>query len=169
VTGTFGDSGAGLYLLEKGSKITHSYEKTLVDKHLCPSPRVDTAKRLSSTGSVTSMIDSSDGLSASLGFISAKSKAGMKIETERLPVSKELLELSFKDRKVSPLRLALSGGEDYELVFTAKPDGLDRVRKAAGDITCIGVVTGGKGVKYVSNGKAVKLGAQGYQAFIRNE
>lgn len=164
-TGCFGDSGAGLYLLEKPSKAVHSYEKKLVDKHLRPLPRLEAAQRLSATGYVTSMIDSSDGLAASLGFICEKSRAGISVDTEKISVSKELLELSFKDRKVSPLRLALAGGEDYELVFTAKPAGLERVKKAAGDITCIGVVTETKGVKYMTNGTAVKLGFKGYQAF----
>jgi thiamine-monophosphate kinase len=168
VSGLFGDSAAGLHLLEKGRNKAASYGKKLIEKHLLPVPRIEAAIKLSDTGCVTSMIDASDGLDASLKFITQKSRAGAEIDIDKIPVSKELLKLSFKDRSVNPLRLALGGGEDYELVFTARPGAIDAVKKAAKDITCIGVITKNKQLKYISNGRTVKFGKLGYQAFENN-
>jgi thiamine-monophosphate kinase len=167
VSGSFGDSAAGLYLLEKGRKNAASYTKKLIEKHLLPVPRLEAAIKLADTGCVTSMIDASDGLDASLKFITQKSRAGAEIDIDKIPVSKELLELSFKDSSVNPLRLALGGGEDYELVFTARPGAIETVKRAAKDITCIGVVTKKKELKYISNGTPVKFGKLGYQAFTK--
>jgi len=166
VSGNFGDSAAGLHLLEKGRIKADSCGKKLIQKHLLPVPRLELAKKLSETGHVTSMIDSSDGLAASLKFITEKSCVGAEIDIEKIPVSKELLELSFKDRVVNPLRLALGGGEDYELVFTANPKVINNIKRFAEDIACIGVITKKKGLNYMSNGRAVKFGTLGYQAFI---
>ena len=166
VTGVFGDSGAGLKILEKSGRPVGILENKLIRKHLLPVPRLETARRLSRTGKITSMIDSSDGLAASLKFITEKSSAGADICIETIPVSDELKMFSVKNKKIKPLELALNGGEDYELVFTVKPGGAKAVKKAVGDITCIGVVSARRGVRYLDGGRPAALNANGYQAFV---
>jgi len=167
VSGSFGDSGAGLKILEDKARGGSAFEKALVKKHLLPVPRMELAGRLSKTGKVTAMIDSSDGLAASLKFISEKSSVGADIFTDLIPISKELKKLSLTNRKLKPLWLALNGGEDYELVFTVKPGGARTVENISPDITRIGVVNGSGRVKYFSGGSAVNIEAAGYQAFHR--
>jgi thiamine-monophosphate kinase len=165
VTGCFGDSAAGLRLLESGRKTLQAFEKKLVKKHVLPFPRIDAAMKLSKTGAITSMIDSSDGLAASLKFITDKSRVGAEISTEKIPVSEELTKLSSKNRRINPLKLALGGGEDYELVFTASPEAGRIVQRTSKDITLIGAITKSSGIKYLSNGNKTKIALRGYQAF----
>ena len=167
VTGALGGSAAGLDILERKGRMAGSPEKYLINKHLLPVARIKTAELLSKTGHVTSMIDSSDGLAASLNFISDKSGVGMDIDVEKIPVSAELWKYSLMNPKINPIDLALNGGEDYELVFTAKPALVKIMKNISKDITCVGAVNGGRRVKYYSCGNPVKIDAQGYQAFVK--
>jgi thiamine-monophosphate kinase len=165
VTGTFGDSGAGLSILEKRGRVDSRLEKKLIKKHLLPEPRLKTARLLSKTGKVTSMIDSSDGLAASLRFITEKSSCGANIFTEHIPLSRELRQFSLKNKRIMPLELALNAGEDYELVFTVCPGGAKDVKNISSDITCIGVINDSRRIRYFTEDKLSNINAKGYQAF----
>ncbi len=129
VTGIFGDSGAGLNILEKHGRAAGKLEKKLINKHILPVPRLKTAGLLSRTGVVTSMIDSSDGLAASLKIITDKSSAGADVSYRKNTGFKGTKGVSLKDKSIHPLDLALDGGEDYELVFTVNPRGAKAVVK----------------------------------------
>jgi len=167
VTGTFGDSAAGLNILEKKGRASGLMEENLINKHILPIARMKTAELLAKTGYVTSMIDSSDGLAASLNFISDRSGVGIDADVQKIPISAELWKYSLINPKINPIDLALNGGEDYELVFTAKPSLLRKIKNISKDITCIGTVNNSKRVKYYSCGNPVKINAGGYQAFVR--
>ncbi len=113
VTGTLGDSALGLEMLKKGERGSPATQK-----HLDPFPRVREGIALAEARIPTAMIDVSDGLLADLGHILECSAAGARLELEKIPLS------PFFHEKCSPLSdqsfsLALAGGEDYELLFTA--------------------------------------------------
>ncbi len=117
VTGTLGDSAAGLEILKTGASKNQRY---LVSRHLRPQARIKAGRLLGKAGIATAMIDVSDGISSDILHILKASGAGAVIYEEKLPLSKELLEYAGRDRAVE---LALAGGEDYELLFTARGRG----------------------------------------------
>ncbi len=122
VTGTLGDSSAGLELLKKGKR--NGY---LIQRHLLPIPRVKEGVFLSKNRLATSMIDISDGLSTDLNHICRMSRVGAIIYEDKIPLSKELKKA---DLKKSPLHYALSGGEDYELLFTVNEKNVIKIYSA---------------------------------------
>jgi thiamine-monophosphate kinase len=119
VTGTLGDSAAGLekLLLQDGSSERSGLERA----HLTPMPRVEEGRFLAGAGPVTACIDLSDGLSTDLGHVCRLSGAGAVVNEESVPLSDEFRAEVAEDRRRS-LRLALSGGEDYQLCFTVNPE-----------------------------------------------
>ncbi|MBN1289338.1 MAG: thiamine-phosphate kinase [Actinobacteria bacterium] len=120
VTGTLGDSAGGLSVLQTPRAGPASEYPRLENAHLRPKPRVTEGRLLSAAG-VSAMEDLSDGLITDVGHICEMSRLGCIIESAYLPLSEELERLA-ESRDVDPLAWALSGGEDYELVFTASPD-----------------------------------------------
>jgi thiamine-monophosphate kinase len=114
---------------------------------------------------VKTAIDISDGLITDLNHICQESRVGARVEVDRVPISPAVKEC-FAARA---LELALSGGEDYELLFTAAADNIDRVRMAAScPITVIGEITA-EGVNETvlvdSRGKPVSLPGTGWDHF----
>lgn len=112
VTGTLGNSQAGLYMLQE--KKTGKNKNYFIQKHRCPNPRVDFAKELASIKRVT-LNDISDGIVNELYEIAHASKVNMIIKEDLMPVNKDLMQFSktFVDQWI------YFGGEDFELVGTA--------------------------------------------------
>jgi thiamine-monophosphate kinase len=164
VSGTFGDSAGGLEILKKGLR-KNKISKYLIRKHLLPEPRLALAKKIALSGAATSMIDSSDGLSASVRFISESSGTGAVIETEKIPVSKHLREFGRLHPGKDIGEMALHGGEEYELVFTVKKQQLSGVLSSIPGLTRIGWVTKGRKVIYTRHGMPVKTDKSGYEHF----
>jgi len=152
VTGTVGDAAAGLALIQQGA-----HDDFLVRRFLRPSARVDAGLALA--GRASSAIDVSDGLVGDLGKLLAASGAGAEIDIGRLPLSDAL---SARFTPSEQQRFALTGGDDYELCFTAEPGA---VAGMAG-ITPIGVVTAGSGVVCRRDGIVVDVDDKGYRHFI---
>jgi thiamine-monophosphate kinase len=103
---------------------------------------------------VTSMIDISDGLTQDLGHILKAGKVGAELSEEGLPISKPLLKYSLIN-SLSALDLALSGGEDYELLFTLAPEDVisldtESITKVDQPVTQVGVITAKKGIRLIS-------------------
>ena len=117
VTGTLGDSAAGLRLILGGQK---GAAPRLMDRHYTPTPRVEEGLALSCLPGVHAMMDISDGVGSDLRHILDESGVGARIDTGKLPISKELQALC-SETGWDPKELALSGGEDYELLFTMDP------------------------------------------------
>jgi len=139
VTGSIGDSALGLKLLNSGLE-----DPFVIDRHKNPEARAKIGEKLSATGLPTSMIDISDGLLIDLERITTEQNLGAKVYIESLPLSDSYLKL-VSDFEEDIYRLALTGGEDYELLFTV-PSGLRDELKTVEDsmglrITEIGVVT----------------------------
>ncbi len=122
VTGTLGDSAAGLALLERGpGELPPAVVEAVVRPHRVPTPRVAESALIRASGWATAMIDVSDGLVTDLGHIAAESRLGARVDVDALPVS-EAARAAAGAVGADPLTWALSGGEDYELLFTAAPD-----------------------------------------------
>ncbi len=122
ITGTLGDSSAGLELLKKGEM-----KGSFIKRHLMPDPRVKEALFIAQNRLATSMIDISDGLSTDLNHICRMSRVGAVIYEEKIPISAGLRKTRLKRL---PLHYALSGGEDYELLFTVNEKNVKKIYSA---------------------------------------
>ncbi len=147
VTGTLGDSAGGLRLLLAGDSERDSTEDSLAGRHLRPSPRVEEGLALRQVG-VRSAMDISDGLIADVGKMCAASGVGAVIDAAHVPAGEELRR-AFPDDWAD---LALTGGEDYELVFTAPGETLARAKKMLDTpVTVVGRIVDGEGVEVVGS------------------
>ncbi|NIP38985.1 MAG: thiamine-phosphate kinase [Candidatus Dadabacteria bacterium] len=117
VSGTLGDSALGLKVLERNEDF-HNGDSYLINRHKCPAPRLTLGRELASRKLASSMIDISDGLVLDLSRISTDFQLGADVNLENVPVSDQYREYvsQFCD---DCYELALSGGEDYELLFTS--------------------------------------------------
>jgi len=150
VTGNLGCSAGGLRMMHDGLRLPVDVAGHLTATHTRPSPRVLEGEALVRIG-VKAAIDVSDGLVDDLGKVCKASGVGAVVYSDRVPVDAKLRVAYPNDW----LLLALSGGEDYELLFVAKESIVQQVSRALDTpITVIGDVVG------VENGLTV-LGEQG--------
>lgn len=161
VSGTLGDAAGGLAQWH-ASETHRSLE--LRERFTRPQPRVALGQAL--RGLASACIDVSDGLLADLGHIAEGSRVGMRITAVRLPLSTALRE-SF-DAPVA-LRCAATGGDDYELAFTAPAGEAERILGLDDEscpVTCIGEVVAGEAVVLcAADGATIDLGPGGFQHF----
>jgi thiamine-monophosphate kinase len=135
VTGPLGGSAGGLEVILAGD--SNPSGQILVDRHFHPTPRIGLGNLLVSSG-VRCAMDISDGLVGDLEKIADKSKVGMTIEMSMIPIPPELIFMF----GTNAIELALSGGEDYELVFTAPKDVVEKLQQSnISDVSVIGRVT----------------------------
>jgi thiamine-monophosphate kinase len=158
VTGTLGAAAAGLALLERSpGALPPAVVEAVVRPHRLPTPRVAESRLIRASGWATAMIDVSDGLVTDLGHIATESRVGARIDVDALPVC-EATRAVAQALGRDPLRWALSGGEDYELLFTATADRAGELARAVADRTGtpvhrIGEVRPpGEGVRFVDGG-----------------
>ena len=145
VTGTLGDSAGGLRLMMAGDGDLDLEARSLARRHLLPSPRIEEGLLLRRIG-VRAAMDVSDGLIADASKMCAASGVGAVIEADRVPASVELRRAFPKDWR----DLALAGGEDYELVFTAPSETLARAQDMLETpVTVVGRIVEGEGVEVV--------------------
>jgi thiamine-monophosphate kinase len=168
VTGTLGDSAAGLVLLQHPRRLRSSAERRdaerLVQRHRRPTPRVEAGVAVARWCGDAAMMDLSDGLAVDLPRLAQASGCGFEIDLAALPLSPALKRLAPFDSRTAE-DLAVDGAEDYELVFaTAVPTDrwLGRVARAAPGrplrVTRIGRVVEGRGVRCVNRrGESVPL------------
>lgn len=161
VTGTVGDAAAGLRELMSGVR-----EGFLVSRQLDPTPRVEAGVALAQAGVVSAMIDVSDGVLQDLGHICEMSRVGARLELALLPLSAPYRAACGAD----PYGLALSGGEDYELLFCVPPGGEGEVERICSgldlQVTVIGEVTGGAGIELVApDGAPYTAARRGFDHF----
>src|SRR6185312_12152664 len=167
VSGTFGDAALGLAALRGAlASLAPEHRAFLVERYHLPRPRLALGSRLA--GIARAMIDVSDGLVADLGHICEVSQVAAVIEAERVPLSPAAREAVQRDPAL--LALSLSGGDDYELAFSAPPEkaaALAALAEAAGvPLTRIGRIERGAGVRVVdAAGGEVALAAAGFRHF----
>jgi thiamine-monophosphate kinase len=143
VTGTLGGSAGGLFVLSNG--LDAAGHPALVERHLRPQARVDAGEAIALSGG-TAMIDVSDGVALDLLRLMTASGTGCAVESDLIPVDPALEGLSHPDLP-SSVELALTGGEDYELLFTVSEERFaavkDAVEATGTTVTRLGRVTGG--------------------------
>ena len=115
VTGTLGDSAAGLISLRRRSEM-----RALERRHLRPRPQVEIGLVLAERRIPTAMLDMSDGLSRDVRNLCDASGRGAHVEAGALPISRSVRRFCARTG-LDPLTLALHGGEDYGLLFAVSP------------------------------------------------
>jgi thiamine-monophosphate kinase len=167
VSGTPGDAGAGLQLAmdaSRGAGLAESDRAVLLQRFHFPAPRIALGRAL--RGIAKACVDVSDGLAADAGKLAAASGCAVVLEVEHLPLSTALKAYA---GVAGAVQLALGGGEDYELCFTAAPDSVAQLTARAADfrcpVTCIGRLEAGTGVRVLDHGKAVEFDPHGFDHF----
>lgn len=162
VTGTLGDAALGLSLLEskklplpqgegwgEGGEEVADY---LLSRLLDPIPRTAAGRTLAESGLISAMIDISDGLVADFEHIAQLSGVGGELVLDTLPLSAAFRNVA-ASLPTFPCQLALTGGEDYELAFTAplanREKIADLMKKCGIDAAPVGIVTPLPGVRVV--------------------
>ncbi len=172
VTGDLGSAYLGLLILEREKKVFEvnpgmqpelaAYDYLLA-RQLKPEARTDIRDLLHDLGiKPSSMIDISDGLASEILHICKKSGTGCKLYEEKIPMDDNTRHLAMEFR-IIPSVAALSGGEDYELLFTVPQSAYEKIRDVK-EITIIGYITPpGEGKNMITpDGKAIPLTAQGW-------
>jgi len=150
VSGSLGGPASTLKRMFAGEKVRAKKN----ERHFFPEPRIAVAQKL--RGVATSMIDISDGLSVDLAHICEESKVGAMVNELLLPVARN-----------ASLEDALHGGEDYELLFTARENAHVPVEIAGVAVTEIGWIERGGSVRITDLKKTRALKARGWEHFVR--
>jgi thiamine-monophosphate kinase len=174
VTGTLGDSRAGLEILKKRRRLKPSaMNPYLVHRHFSPTPRIEFGRLLSRRRWATAMIDLSDGLASDLRHLCEASRVGARLEWNRFPVSPALAAYARRLNR-SAADYALRGGEDFELLFTVNRARVAEVEGAAKRmalaVTPIGtVVSKGLGITLIGKeSREIPLTVRGYEHFTHS-
>ena len=172
VTGDLGAAYLGLQVLEREKQVfevnpnsqpdltDYSY---LVERQLKPEARKDIVKLLHDLKvKPTSMIDISDGLSSEILHICDQSKVGCNLYEEKIPLDPQVIS-TCEEFDLNSTTIALSGGEDYELLFTISQDDFPKI-KGNPHLTVIGhIIDESQGANLITRaGQQVKLTAQGW-------
>lgn len=129
VTGTLGESRAGLELLRRSlTKVSLQTRRTVEARHLTPQPRLQEGLLLGRSGKVHAMLDVSDGLLSDLRHICRAGGVGAELWVSDIPISQACREVAQATEQNSQ-DWALMGGEDYELLFTLPPEAAPEVGK----------------------------------------
>ena len=172
VSGCLGEAQLGLQLLLDGQKPGRGMD-ALLRKHLYPEPRIELGRWLAEKRLATAMTDTSDGLSTDLGHLCKASRTGARVYSSRLPLAqvpgrRRSPRPNRGRRRFDPMRLALDGGEDYELLFTVPRRLAHRVPKRFRGLplTMIGEMTREKGTWLVEGKNRLRpLAAGGWNPF----
>ena len=141
VSNSIGDAFLGLDIKLKNLKKLENYHQKLLDKHFYPQPRIDLARELVNKNLSKCATDISDGLIADLSNICKASKLNAEIYLSQIPISTEAKIYLKNNPKINVLEL-LSGGDDYELIFSINPKNIKKIeaisKKLKLKLTCIG-------------------------------
>ena len=177
VSGYLGGAYLGLLLLEREKQIyleTKGVQPDLENRDyilgrlLKPEARKDVVEFFEKVSlQPTSMMDISDGLSSEILHICKQSEKGAVIYEDKIPIHDDTKEFAYK-LEIDPTACALSGGEDYELLFTIAQADYDKIKDVVG-ISVIGYITeASEGACIITKGgNKHKLTAQGWNAFSK--
>lgn len=165
VTGYLGSSIAGYETIRRKLKFKTKATNVMKKAFLRPEPRLSEGQLLLKTG-INTAIDVSDGLLTDLTHICKASRVSARLNADSIPIAPEVTN-SFGNNS---LEMALSGGEDYELLFAGEPMAIEKAKKKATcPVTIIGeILTGKPGeVTLVDKvGKPLKVNKKGWEHFV---
>jgi thiamine-monophosphate kinase len=177
LTGSIGASAAGLKLLSEDVRANENEEslaQSALRAHLRPEPRVEFGRRVGESGLAHAMIDVSDGLVQDLAHICEESDVAAIVEFDSVPVAEEISLVYSEPEKV--FELAVGGGEDFELLLTAKRDDEAKLVEAAAGcnlrLTRIGAIVPANHARQSSvvllnrNGVVNPLSIRGFDHFL---
>lgn len=174
VSGRLGQAALGLELMNARGRAAGTRESPglarLLQPHLYPKIRIELGAWLAQHRVASAMMDISDGLSTDLSRLCKASGVGARLSAGQIPCVKipDATARLLHRRQLDPLRMALHGGEDYELLFTVPRRNLKWLRAAPGfsEITQIGEIERGSGITIVGvNGRAKRLEPAGWDPF----
>jgi thiamine-monophosphate kinase len=165
-TGRFGLTSAGFRHLLEGYSLPEESSKTILDSIYLPKAYVDEGVALSEAGVITSCIDSSDGLAASLYDLRHSTGYGYRLNYLPLdPIAEKFAETNDLD----PISVTFYGGEEYNLIFTFAPRHVEKVVNALGSVgskpIIIGEVTKIKDIVYDNDDAKVPILQKGWEHF----
>jgi thiamine-monophosphate kinase len=169
VTGPLGEAAAGLEVLRRGLQLAPEAQRVLTEAFLTPRPQLKAGRLLAAAGLATALIDLSDGVATDLFHICRASSVGAVIEAAMVPVSTHLAAAA-RALGLEPLKLALSGGEDYQLLFTSPREAapaLERAFSRAGLPLprALGEIQAGRQVLLATGREKIDISGQGYDHF----
>lgn len=177
VSGDLGGAYMGLQILEREKSVFKENPKLqpdlegkdyLLERQLKPEARKDIIDTLYSIGiKPTAMIDVSDGLSSEILHLCSQSDVGVELYEEKIPIDSLTYETA-REFNLDPTLCSLSGGEDYELLFTVDISEYEKLKNSM-DITIIGHITDkAKGCNMISkSGTVHELKAQGWNSLLK--
>lgn len=177
VSGDLGGAYMGLQILEREKTVFKENPNLqpdlegkdyILERQLKPEARKDIVELLRGLNvKPTSMIDVSDGLSSEILHLCTQSKVGVELYEEKIPIDPLTYETA-REFNLDPTLCVLSGGEDYELLFTVDISDYDKIKNSM-DVTIIGHITNeSKGCLMVSkSGTVHELKAQGWNALMK--
>lgn len=168
VTGELGDAALAIKNLQGKVDLVDADKGKVFQQLDYPKPRVLAGQALRDYA--TSAIDISDGLISDLGHICKASKVGAKLNLESIPISAVMRETLGRDKAIE---LALSGGDDYELLFSVSEDNKVGMATALSNLgiptTCIGQLNGTEKITTVLDGENVTINVNGFEHFSKTE
>ena len=173
LTGTIGDSAAGLKLVRGEFSGPESVVSPLMHAHNRPLPLLEAGRMIARSGLASAMIDLSDGLLSDLRHICEASKVGARLFITDLPLSEEIKALA-QINNFDPYELALSGGEDYRLLTTVPKENAGSFEKMFNEdapcpIFLTGKITEDKGIRVVRpDGVEERPESAGYDHFMHS-
>lgn len=180
VTGDLGGAYMGLQILERERSVflanpnmqpeMEGYDYIL-ERQLKPEARTDIKKKLEELNlRPTAMIDISDGLASEILHLSQKSEVGFRLYEEKIPMD-SLTICTAEEFNLNPVMAALSGGEDYELLFTIAQEDYDKIKNHP-DFTIIGHAVEKEQGNYMvlrGSNELSEITAQGWNAFLNKD
>ncbi|WP_426369763.1 thiamine-phosphate kinase [Pseudocolwellia sp. HL-MZ7] len=167
VTGELGDAALALQNIQGKVGLAESVKGQVLQQLDYPKPRVLAGQALRDYA--TSAIDISDGLLADLAHICKASEVGAKVILENVPISAAMLETLGREKAIE---LAVSGGDDYELLFSVSEDNKVGMETALSNLgiphTCIGQLNRQETITTVLDGEKVILNGQGFEHFAES-
>lgn len=164
VTGELGDAALALQQITGKVDIEPQFTNIIRNKLDYPKPRVLAGQTLREYASAA--IDLSDGLIADLGHICQASNVGANVVLDALPLSTIMRDSLLSEDAIA---LALSGGDDYELLFTVSEDnkvGMETAMSHAGTpVTCIGQLNASQTITTTLNNKPIPINTAGFEHF----
>jgi thiamine-monophosphate kinase len=169
VTGPLGEAASGLEILRRGLDLPSNLKDALIEAQLRPQPHLRAGRLLAQEGLATALIDTSDGIATDLYHICRAGGVGARIPAAAVPVSPRV-RAAAPHLSRDPLDLALTGGEDYLLLFTCPPSLAGRLPAAfsraglAAPLPLGRIVSGDRVILETSEGKE-DISGQGYDHF----